>query len=165
MVDGSVPADHFGEFAPVDSRPLTVAVGGRPGSGRRTVARALRGAGLTAAEAEAPGLGDPEVDVDVDVYVFVETLNPDDRAALASAVRPTVAVLNKADLAGFGGNGPMAAATRRCRQLERATAVPTRPLSALLAVAGTDPGVLDAAMIDALRTVATEPAATSPAEE
>lgn len=99
----------------------------------------------------------PGESADVDVYVFVETLNADDRAVLRSPMRPTVAVLNKADLAGFGGNGPMAAAAQRCRELQRVTAVPTRPLSALLAVAGTDPAVLDAGLFDALLSLSTAP--------
>jgi hypothetical protein len=37
------------------------------------------------------------VAADVGVYVFTESLTPDDRAALADARLPTVAVLNKAD--------------------------------------------------------------------
>lgn len=104
---------------------------------------------------------DGPVAPDVGVHVFVETLNADDRAALRSSGWPTVAVLNKADLTGFGGDGPMAAAARRCRDLQRACAVPTRPLSALLAVAATDPAVLDPAMLDALQTLASAPAAVS----
>jgi hypothetical protein len=158
VVDCLISASLFDGFRSLDAHlsdslraPLLVGVGGRPGSGRSTMGRALRGAGWALA---APG--EP---ADVEVYVFVETLNADDRAALASAVRPTVAVLNKADLAGFRGSGPMAVAAERCRELERSTAVPTRPLSALLAVAGTDPAVLDATVIEALRTLATSPAA------
>jgi len=83
--------------------PVRVAVTGRPGAGLRTVTRALRGTGITVSDGPA--------EADVDVYVFVETLNADDRAALAAAVRPTVAVLNKADLAGFPE--PMALAADR----------------------------------------------------
>ena len=161
MVDRLIPPTLFDGFRTLDAHlsdslrtPVLVGVGGRAGTGLSTVGRALRNAGRAVA---GPGES-ADVAVDVDVYVFVETLNADDRAALASAVRPTVAVLNKADLAGFRGSGPMATAAERCRELERATAVPTRPLSALLAVAGTDPAVLDAAMIDALRTLATAPA-------
>jgi hypothetical protein len=146
VVDCPIPATVLDP-----SQALLVGVGGRPGSGRRTVTRALRGAGLAVAG--------PGESADVEVYVFVETVNADDRAALASALRPTVAVLNKADLAGFRGDGPIEVATRRCRELERATAVPTRPLSALLAVAGTDPTVLDRALVDALRILATAPEA------
>lgn len=110
--------------------------------------RALRGTGLT-----VTGGAEPEVDV----YVFVETLNADDRAALAAAVRPTVAVLAKADLAGFGGAGPMAAAARRCRELQRSVGVEVRPLAALAAVAGTDPAVLDATTVDVLQALAAGP--------
>ena len=160
MVDCLIPASLLGGLRSLDANlsdslraPLLVGVGGRPGSGCNTVRRALRGAGRA--------LAGPGESADVDVYVFVETLNADDRAALASAVRPTVAVLNKADLAGFRGSGPMAVAAERCRELERSTAVPTRPLSALLAVAGTDPAVLDATLVEAVRTLATSPAAVS----
>lgn len=128
---------------------VRVGVVGRVGAGRRTVTRALRGAGVTASP--------DAVDADVDVYVFVESLNADDLAALASTKRPTVAVLNKADLAGFHGHGPMAVAAERCRELRRATAVPVRPLSALLAVAGTDAAVLDPAL-RAIRMLDTAPA-------
>ena len=124
---------------------LSVGVIGRSGAGLTTVSRALRGAGIAVA-------CHPD-DADVDVYVFVETLNADDRAALADAARPTVAVLNKADLAGFSDGGPMVLAARRCRQLRRETGVPVRPLCALLALAGTDPEVLDNALAD-LRTLA-----------
>ena len=143
-------------------------VDGRPGSGRRKVARALRAAGVRVAgpadaDVDVPDVDVPDVDVpDVDVYVFVETLNADDRAVLASAARPTVAVLNKADLAGFRGSGPMTRAAARCRELQRATAVPTRPLSALLAVAGTDPAVIDATVVDALRTLPAAPTRVVP---
>lgn len=135
---------------------VRVGVTGRPGSGRRTVVRALRAAGV---DATGPGA---HRDADVDVYVFVETLTADDRAALAARSRPTVAVLNKADLTGFGGDGPMAAAGRRCDGLQRATDVPTRPFSALLAVAGHDTAVLDTAIVDALRALA---AGTAPVSD
>lgn len=124
---------------------------GRPGAGRRTVARALRGAGIAVVGSALHG--DVGEVGDVDLYVFVETLNADDRAALATSERPTVAVLNKADLAGFTAGGPMAAVADRCRELCRETRVPVLPFSALLAVAATDPRVLDGGL-DALRTLA-----------
>ena len=83
--------------------PLRVTVTGRPGAGRRTVAEALRAAGVTVVNGtETP---------DVVVYVFVETLTPEDRAALENARWSCVAVLNKADLTGFAEPGPMAAAS------------------------------------------------------
>ena len=127
------------------SAPLRVGVCGRPGAGQTAVRRALRGAGLVVT---APG-----VTADVGVYVFTESLTPDDRAALADARLPTVAVLNKADLAGFRGDGPMAIAAARCRELQSSTGVPTRPLAALLAVAAGDPAVLDPELMTALRAL------------
>ena len=134
--------------------PVRVGVSGRPGTGRDTVRSALRGVGAAVA---ARG----EV-TDIDVYVFCETLAPEDLAALAAARRPVVAVLNKADLTCFRGDGPMAVAARRCRELERRTGVPTRPLAALLAVAAS-PGGLHQSLIDALGTVTVEPARLIPA--
>ena len=80
------------------------------------------------------------------MYVFVETLTPEDRAALGSrSERPRVAVLNKADLLGFGGPGPMAAAAARCHALQPTVGVPVLPLAGLLAAAGNglEPAVLD----------------------
>ena len=128
--------------------PLRVGVEGRPGTGRRTVARALRGAGVTVVPAASAR--------DVEVYVVAETLKPEDRAAIAGSARPHVVVLNKADLAGFGGDGPLAAARDRCRRLQAQTGVPTHPLVGLLAAL--DEAVLDDALLDALRVLATEPA-------
>lgn len=111
--------------------PVLVGVDGRPGAGRTTVAQALRATGLTVAEAPAEA-------ADVVVYVFVERLTPEDRAALSSVRGPFVAVLNKADLAGFGGAGPTASAAVRCRALERTVRVPVMPLAALPAKAVLD---------------------------
>jgi hypothetical protein len=125
---------------------LRVGVGGRVGAGRRTVARALSRAGVSVA--------DPSADAEVMVYVFVETLTIDDYAALGSLARPTVAVLNKADLTGFADDGPLAVCADRCRTLRRQTAVPVVPLSALLAVAGTAPEALDEQALAGLRALA-----------
>ena len=123
--------------------PLRVTVTGRPGAGRRTVAEALRAAGVTVVDGtETP---------DVVVYVFVETLTPEDRAALENAPRPCVAVLNKADLTGFAEPGPMAAASARCRALQHRTGVPTVALAAPLAAAG---AVLDGEVFDAVCVLA-----------
>ncbi len=68
-----------------------------------------------------------------------------------------MAVLNKADLTGFGGVGPMATAAERCRRIGDQTGVPTVPLAALLAVAATDGSVIDGALLEALQTLASEP--------
>ena len=51
----------------------------------------------------------------------------------------------------------MTRAAAHCRELQRAAAVPTRPLSALLAVAGTDPAVIDSTVVDALRNLPVAP--------
>ena len=129
--------------------PLRVGVRGRSGAGCRTVVRALRAAGLDAADHPATS--------DLDVHVLVETLRSEDRVELAESPRPCVAVLNKADLSGFGGAGPMAAAAARCGRIEGQTGVPTLPLVGLLAVAVADE-VLDDAVLEALRVLAAEPA-------
>lgn len=112
--------------------------------------RALRGIGVEVEQAGGP---------DAEVRVFVETLTREDRAAVSAAggapgVLPVMAVMTKADLCGFGGPGPLAAAGAHCRQLESRTGVPTRPLAALLAVAGSDPEGLDEEMFAALQALA-----------
>ncbi len=132
------------------SGPVRSAVLGRPGCGRRTVARVLRAAGVVVA---APG-----DESDVDVYVVAETLKPEDRAVLTRPARPCVAVLNKADLTGFGGDGPVAAAGEHCERLRRTVDTPIYPLAALAAVAALERGVLDDAMEQALQVLTDEPA-------
>jgi hypothetical protein len=103
-------------------------------------------------------IADPQARVDLDIYVLAETLKAEDRRALAESPRPVVAVLNKADLAGFGGEGPVAAATARCRQLRDLTGVPFYPLAGLAAVAGVDSTVVDVELVDGLRALTTDPA-------
>jgi hypothetical protein len=121
---------------------VTARVCGRAGVGRGSVARALAAAGV---EVAATG--------DVDVHVIAEVLKPEDRAAVeASAAQlPTLVLLNKADLSGFG-RGPMAAARHRCARYRAMTGVPTVPMIAHLA----DPR-LDDEMLAALRMLAAEP--------
>jgi hypothetical protein len=99
--------------------PLRVAVQGRRGVGRRTVAKALAGAGFTV---EAPTRTP-----DVTVHVIAEVAKPEDRHAVAAARHPVLVVLNKADLAG-----------RRCEELAEVTGLPTSPMVALLATAAPD---------------------------
>lgn len=123
--------------------PLRVAVGGRDGVGRGTVAAGLRSAGVTIA-------GD-HADADVHVVVVAETLKPEDRAMLGAG--PTLVVLNKADLAGFGAGGPIAVADRRAADITALTGAPTVPMVGLLGVAA-----LDDALITALRVLTAEPA-------
>jgi hypothetical protein len=130
--------------------PVRVRVVGRPGCGRRTVTRVLHEAGVTIASPSEPA--------DLDVYVLAETLKPEDRRALADSPSPVVAVLNKADLAGFGGAGPVAAAAVHCRLLSDLTGAAVYPLAGLAAVAAVDDTVVDDEMLDALRALTTEPA-------
>jgi hypothetical protein len=146
------------------SAPVRVGVTGRAGAGRGMVRRALRGAGALLADPGEPidVLAAPGEPADVDVYVFVETLTPDDVALLSGVDRPSVAVLNKADLTCFRGEGPLAVAAARCRELQRRTGVPTRPLAALLAVAASSAAAGEGSLIDALRTVGADPARLTP---
>lgn len=122
--------------------PLRVAVRGRDGVGRATAAAALAQAGLTVTDG---------ADADITVVVVAEALKPEDRAMVA-APGPTLVVLNKADLAGFGAGGPIAVADRRAADLQARTGVPTVPMVALLAVAS-----VDDELIAALRVLAAEP--------
>jgi hypothetical protein len=103
-------------------------------------------------------MADPAEPADLDVYVLAETLKPEDRRALTESSRPVVGVLNKADLAGFGGEGPVAAATARCRRLTELSGIPVYPLAGLVAVAAVDDTVVDDELVDALRVLATDPA-------
>ncbi len=123
--------------------PLRVAVRGRDGVGRGTVAAALTGEGVT--------VGDPVMPADVDVVVVAEALKPEDRATLAA--RPTLVVLNKADLAGFGAGGPITVADRRAAEIRVLTGMPTVSMVGLLAVA-----TLDDELVGALRVLTAEPA-------
>jgi hypothetical protein len=123
--------------------PLRVAVRGRDGVGRDTVTAALDGAGVVVADAETTA--------EVDVVVVAEVVKPEDRAMLGSG--PTVVVLNKADLAGFGAGGPIAVADRRAREYQALIGAPTVPMVGLLAAA-----TLDDALIAALRVLTVEPA-------
>ena len=136
--------------------PVRSAVLGRPGCGRRTVARVLRAAGVVVAR--------PGDESDVDVYVVAETLKPEDRAVLTRPARPCVAVLNKADLTGFGGDGPVAAAAEHCERLRHTVDTPVYPLAALAAVAALESGVLDDAMVHALQVLTDEPATLASAD-
>ncbi|WP_234810131.1 hypothetical protein [Mycolicibacterium moriokaense] len=122
--------------------PVRVAVCGRRGVGRATVADALAGAGIavTADESEA----------DVTALVIAETLKPEDRVA---AGRSQLTLLNKADLMAFGAGGPMALAQRRAATIQASTGTPTVPMIGLLAVAE-----LDDDLIAALRTLVAAPA-------
>lgn len=110
--------------------PLRVAVRGRPGVGCRTVARALQKAGIVLASE----FGDSH-DADLVVYVIAEVVKPEDVREIAQERRPVLAVLNKADLLGFAGDGPLAVAKARSADFAPLVGVPMEPMAALLAVA------------------------------
>ncbi|CAJ1496273.1 hypothetical protein [[Mycobacterium] holstebronense] len=123
--------------------PLQVAVRGRRGVGRRTVAAALAAAGVRVAEQPAGA----QV-ADLSVHVVAEVIKPEDTAALHAARRhPVLVVLNKADLCGHDGVAEVAGATRG----------PVEPMSALFALAALGGG-LDEALWEALGRVAARPA-------
>jgi len=105
------------------------------------VSAALSNAGLAVAAGEA--------EADVAVLVIAETLKPEDRVAGL----PTMIVLNKADLTGFGADGPLARAQRHAAAIHASTNTPTVPVVGLLAIAE-----LDDELIAALRTLVDEPA-------
>ncbi len=111
-----------------------MAVSGRRGVGSTTVARALVRAGISVTTSD---------DADLDVYVLADAVKPEDRAALAAAARPMLAVLNKADLVsttapGRHPNGPTDAARVRCAQLAARAAAHVEPFVGLLAAAPLD---------------------------
>ena len=103
--------------------PLRVAVQGRRGVGCSVVARALH------------GIDAGDTDPDVVVYVIAEVVKPEDVQAVQAEQRPVLAVLNKADVTGFGGDGPMALARARCEHFSALLGVPVQPMIGLLAVA------------------------------
>lgn len=131
--------------------PLRVAVRGRRGAGRRTVARALAGAGIEVTR-------QPEA-ADLDVYVIAEVVKPEDRDAIREARRPVLAVLNKADLTGpitgDAAGEPLAAARTRCARYSALTGAPTEPMVGILAVAALD-GLPDTDLWAALRVLAAQ---------
>lgn len=120
--------------------PLRVKVAGRRGVGAPTVGAALARAGLAVVDAGA----------DLDIRVIAEVAKPEDLRE-----KPTLVVLNKADLSGFGPGGPMAAAQRRCTAVAALADAPAEPMVALLAL---DHSGLAGELLDALRVLVDEPA-------
>jgi hypothetical protein len=79
-----------------------------------------------------------DTDADVVVYVIAEVVKPEDSATIGAlgARRPVLVVLNKADLTGFAGDGPIAAARARCAEFARLPGLvgtPVEPMIGLLA--------------------------------
>jgi hypothetical protein len=139
--------------------PLRVAVSGRCGVGRNTVAHALaRAGGLrgTIALTATPS------DADVDVYLLAEVVKPEDLDAIRATTRPVLTVLNKADLiaiteSGSRSHGPSAAARARCALLSTRVGMPVEPLAGVLAVAALDE-LVDDTLWAALQSLAAQPA-------
>jgi hypothetical protein len=127
-------------------KPVRVAVRGRSGVGRDTVAAVLRRHGVTTASDVAGA--------DVRVLVIAEGLKPED--GMTSVTAPTLVVLNKADLSGSARGGAIANAHRRAAEVRALTGAPTVPLVGLLA--GADAATLDDELVGALRTMVTVPA-------
>ncbi|GAA1482035.1 hypothetical protein GCM10009624_24750 [Gordonia sinesedis] len=116
-------------------RSLVVGVGGRPGVGRDTMARALRE--RLAVTAVGPG-EDPDADADVDVWVYVLTgpARAADVAALHTlAADRTIVVLGKADT--------LDDADATVADVERSVGRPVLAVSALLACADLSDDELD----------------------
>jgi hypothetical protein len=125
-------------------RRTGVAVVGRTGVGRDTVAAALRhhGVAVTADTATA----------DVRVLVIAEALKPEECAMTVGL--PTLIVLNKADLTGSRSGGALPTAHRRAADVQRRTGTPTIATVGLLGKVT----ALDDDLVDALRTLVRTPA-------
>ena len=75
-----------------------------------------------------------DADPEVVVYVFAEVVKPEDVravAAIEAAPGPVLAVLNKADVTGFAGDGPMALARAQCEHFSALLGVPVQPMIGL----------------------------------
>jgi hypothetical protein len=135
-------------------RAVTVAVSGRGGVGVSTVAAVLSHSVLS--HVVGP-LGGAEA-ADVQVLVLAEVAKPEDVAVIVADECPRVVVVNKADLSGFTGGGPMATARRRCAELAAHTGAAVVPMAALLARAAAEPTRFADDMVDDLRILVDEPA-------
>lgn len=125
-------------------RPVRVAVVGRDGVGRGSVATALRLHGIAGAEREGS---------DVCALVIAETVKAEDLAIARSVGGPVLIVLTKADLAGAGADGPIAVSRGRAVAIARQTGVPAVPIVGLLAATGE----LEDDLVAALRHFVTDP--------
>jgi hypothetical protein len=140
---------RFAETAPMPqlspiiarlTRRVGVAVVGRAGVGRDTVAAALRDHGVTVTPDTAAA--------DIQVLVIAEALKPEERA-MAATDRPTLIVLNKADLTGSRSGGALPNAHRTAADVQRRTGTPTVAMVGLLGKTT----ALDDDLVDALRTL------------
>jgi hypothetical protein len=124
-------------------RRIGVAVVGRTGVGRDTVAAALRHHGVAVTFDTATA--------DVRVLVIAEALKPEECAMTVGL--PTLIVLNKADLTGSRSGG-VPSAHRRAADVQRRTGTPTVAAVGLLGKVT----ALDDDLVDALRTLVRTPA-------
>jgi hypothetical protein len=136
----TAPMPQFSQIIARLTRRVGVAVVGRAGVGRDTVAAALRdhGVAVTADTAAA----------DVQVLVIAEALKPEERA-MAATDRPTLIVLNKADLTGSRSGGALPNAHRTAADVQRRTGTPTVAMVGLLGKTT----ALDDDLVDALRSL------------
>lgn len=125
--------------------PVRVAVCGRRGVGRATVSAALADAGVAVTADDATA--------DVGVLVVAETLKREDLPMANRSDRPTMVVLNKADLTAFGSGGPLATAQCHAAAFRALTDAPTVVVVGLLADTR-----LDDELMAALRTLVHAPA-------
>jgi hypothetical protein len=139
--------------------PLRVAVVGRDGVGRGCVETALRRRGVAVVPRRPHGAV-----FDVGVLVIAEAAKPEDVVAARSTSAPVLVVLTKADLAGAGAGGPLAAARLLAAASQRETGLPTVPVVGLLAAleGGTHSGThpepnLEDDLVAGLRAFVTEP--------
>jgi hypothetical protein len=126
-------------------RPTGVAVVGRAGVGRDTVAAALRHHGVAVTSDKATA--------EVRVLVIAEALKPEECAMTVGL--PTLIVLNKADLTGSRSGGALPNAHRLAAEVQRRTGTPTVAMVGLL---GKTTAALDDDLVDALRTLVSTPA-------
>lgn len=129
-------ADAAGRYA----RPLQIAVCGRPGTGRDTVARALRE--RLSVTAIGPGeVGEGAADADLWLYVLSGPPRRADHTLLATVPRDrTIVVLGKADTHGLGDATVADAVAAECAET---IGLPVHPVSALLACADLSDGETD----------------------
>jgi hypothetical protein len=147
---GEISDPRLSLIAASITAPLQVAVCGRRGVGRRTVAAALAAAGVRIVR--GPGL--KAAAADAAVYVVAEVVKPEDPTNVAAVQamsfgrrRPVLVLLNKSDLSGHCGVADVAAATRAA----------AAPMSALFALAALDDH-LDSGLWTVLDRIAAHPA-------
>lgn len=145
-LDGFGEAGSIGQLTQVSARmmrPIRIAVDGRPGVGRRTVARALGVRGVPVVDAGA----------EVRVLVIAETLKPEDRAELAASELPVLVVANKADVCspGVRALGPAADSVPMIGLLATVTTLDDDAVAALRRFVGDPPNL---SSVDAFVTTA-----------